>query len=320
MQFIQIGFLITALACLAPWISSGFALALGCFFALVLGNPFLSRTQKLAGPLLQWSVVGMGAGMNLEVVLRAGASGFGYTALGVVLTIAVGLGLGRILGTPRDTSLLLSVGTAICGGSAIAAVAPTVRAKSQEISVAMGTVFILNAVALFIFPPIGHWIPLDQVQFGLWSALAIHDTSSVVGTASQYGSQALEIATTVKLARALWIIPTTLVVGLIWDRLALKEGNNGSGRASKRKLPWFILGFLAMAAWVTWVPSFKEFGVLVSAAARRALVLTLFLIGANLSKDSLKKVGFRPLIQGVSLWLLSATISLVAIYLGWIGL
>ena len=222
--------------------------------------------------------------MNLIEVGHAGVHGFFYTVIGITLTVSIGLAIGRLLGTQRDTSLLVTVGTAICGGSAIAAVAPVIRAKSDDISVALATVFFLNAVALFIFPPIGHHLHLDQAQFGIWSALAIHDTSSVVGAAMQYGSRALEIATTIKLTRALWIVPVTLIIGMAWNR------GEDKSRAAKPKRPWFILGFVAAAALVTWLPALKPAGHMVFAGAQRSLVVTLFLIGSGLGRSALAAV------------------------------
>jgi uncharacterized integral membrane protein (TIGR00698 family) len=250
--------------------------------------------------------------MNLAEVGRAGVHGFLYTVVGITLTMSAGLTLGRLLRTEQDTSLLVTVGTAICGGSAIAAVAPTIRAKSHDVSVALATVFFLNAVALFIFPSIGHHFGLSQMQFGVWSALAIHDTSSVVGAAMQYGSRALEIATTIKLTRALWIVPVTFAVGLAWNR-----GKNEEHEA-KPKRPWFILGFLAAAAIVTWIPGLKPLGHIVFVGAQRSLVMTLFLIGSGLSRATLKVVGRRPLIQGFLLWVLMGSGTLGAILLGWL--
>ena len=291
----------------------GIALMLGICIALTLGNAYLFTTARLIPPLLQISVIGLGAGMNLSAVGRAGVHGFFYTVIGITLTMSIGLTLGRMIRTDRDTSLLVTVGTAICGGSAIAAVAPAIRAKSHEVSVALATVFFLNAVALFIFPWIGHHFGLSQMQFGVWSALAIHDTSSVVGAAMQYGAQALEIATTIKLTRALWIVPVTLVIGMLWNR-----GSEQAG-AGKARRPWFILGFLAAAALVTWVPSLKPAGHMVFVGAQRSLVITLFLIGSGLSRSALQIVGRRPLIQGFVLWVLMGSGTLVAILSGWIG-
>ena len=310
---VRVVFPALAFATLVPIVSPGIALLVGIILALTVGNPFPLTTSRLVTPLLQTSVVGLGAGMNLIEVGHAGVHGFFYTVIGITLTVSIGLMLGRLLGTARDTSLLVTVGTAICGGSAIAAVAPVIRAKSQDVSVALATVFFLNAVALLIFPPIGHHLRLGQMQFGIWSALAIHDTSSVVGASMQYGAQALEIATTIKLTRALWIVPVTLAVGMIWNR---GEQESGAGKAKK---PWFILGFVAAAALVTWIPALKPSGRIVFVAAQRSLVVTLFLIGCGLSRSALRVVGKRPLIQGFVLWILMGTATLAAILTNLIG-
>jgi len=302
-----------ACASLLPFVSPGFSLMVGMALALTVGNPYPLTTARVITPLLQISVIGLGAGMNLVEVGRAGVHGFFYTVIGITLTMSVGLMLGRLIRTERDTSLLVTVGTAICGGSAIAAVAPAIRAKSHDVSVALATVFFLNAVALFVFPPIGHHYGLDQMQFGVWSALAIHDTSSVVGAAMQYGARALEIATTIKLTRALWIVPVTLAVGMLWNR-----GSDSTG-AGKAKRPWFILGFLAAAALVTWIPALKPSAHAVFFGAQRSLVVTLFLIGSGLSREALRVVGRRPLIQGFILWVMMGAGTLGAILLGWLG-
>lgn len=310
---LRLAFPLVACASLIPWVSPGIALMVGIAMALTLGNPYPMTTARVVTPLLQLSVIGLGAGMNLNEVWRAGAHGFLYTVIGISLTMAIGLSLGRLLRTERDTSLLVTVGTAICGGSAIAAVAPAIRARNNEVSVALATVFFLNAVALFIFPPLGHRLGLGQMQFGVWSALAIHDTSSVVGAAMQYGARALEIATTIKLTRALWIVPVTLAVGMFWNRGSEQKGKG------KAKRPWFILGFLAAAALVTWIPAIKPAAHGVFVAAQRSLVVTLFLIGSGLSREALKVVGRRPLIQGFLLWIVMGSGTLAAILLGWIG-
>ncbi len=309
----RIVFPLAAFATLLPFVSPGIALMLGICVALTLGNAYIFTTARLITPLLQISVIGLGAGMNLVEVGHAGVHGFFYTVIGITLTMTLGLALGRLIRTERDTSLLVTVGTAICGGSAIAAIAPAIRAKSHEVSVALATVFFLNAVALFIFPWIGHHFTLSQTQFGVWSALAIHDTSSVVGAAMQYGARALEIATTIKLTRALWIVPMTLGVGMVWNR------GNPDAPAGKARRPWFILGFLAAAALVTWVPALKPAGHMVFVGAQRSLVVTLFLIGAGLSRGALQAVGRRPLIQGFLLWVLMGSGTLAAILLGWIA-
>jgi uncharacterized integral membrane protein (TIGR00698 family) len=309
----RVAFPLMATATLLPFISPGIALMLGIAVALTIGNPYPFTTARIIAPLLQISVIGLGAGMNLVEVGHAGVHGFFYTVIGISLTMTIGLMLGRLIGTERDTSLLVTVGTAICGGSAIAAVAPAIHAKSHEVSVALATVFFLNAVALLIFPSIGHHLGLSQMQFGIWSALAIHDTSSVVGAALQYGARALEIATTIKLTRALWIVPVTLAIGMLWNR-----GKEHSV-AGKAKRPWFILGFLAAAALVTWLPALKPSGHMVFVGAQRSLVVTLYLIGSGLSRDALQFVGRRPLIQGFLLWILMGAGTLGAIMVGWIG-
>lgn len=310
---VRVAFGLLALVTLLPFVSPGIALMLGIAVALTMGNPYPMATARATTPLLQISVVGLGAGMNLIEVGRAGLHGFFYTVVGITLTMTLGLLLGRLLNTARDTSLLVTVGTAICGGSAIAAVAPAIRAKSHEVSVALATVFFLNAVALLIFPSIGHHLGLNQAQFGVWSALAIHDTSSVVGAAMQYGARALEIATTIKLTRALWIVPVTLAIGMMWNH------GQKDRSAGKAKRPWFILGFIAMAALVTWIPTLKPAGHVVFLAAQRSLVITLFLIGSGLSRSALQLAGRRPLIQGFVLWILMGSATLTAILLGWVG-
>lgn len=304
---------LAAALCLMPWVSAGVALLLGIAVALAFGNPFLERTRGWTQRLLAWSVMGLGAGMNLGVVARVGAHGIGYTMIGIGTTLVLGIFLGRVLGTERDASLLITAGTAICGGSAIAAVAPTIGARPQPISVALGTVFLLNAAALFLFPWVGHHFQLTETQFGLWSALAIHDTSSVVAATLQYGVHALEVGTTVKLARALWIVPLTLGLGA----LARRSGAiHPSGTKPKR--PWFILGFVAMAAMVTWIPSLRPAGQVVASIAKQLLTVTLFLIGSNLTRATLRSVGAAPLLQGLLLWAIVAGTTLGAVLAGWI--
>jgi len=218
--------------------------------------------------------------MNLRIVIMAGLHGLGYTVLSIGFTVALGLWLARRFRVGRNTGLLVTIGTAICGGSAIAAVAPVIQAEEHDVSVALATVFLLNAVALFLFPPIGHAVGLSQDAFGLWSALAIHDTSSVVGAGLAYGPRALEVATTVKLARALWIVPVSLAIGFCWKR---KDASGVAGRGKARK-PWFILGFLVAAALATYVPVLHAPGQILARVAKQGLVLTLFLIGANLTR------------------------------------
>ncbi len=306
-------FFILALVCLLPIVSSAVALLMGILFSVILRNPYLDLTRKLTQRLLQVSIIGLGAGMNLTVVGKVGVHGVGYTAIGLLLTGLVGMGLGKAFRTKKEISVLLTVGTGICGGSAIAAVASTIRAKSHDISVALATVFFLNASALVIFPPLGHYFGMTESQFGLWSALAIHDTSSVVGAAIQFGAKATEIATTVKLARALWIIPVSIIVGFLWTQKQKKD------LPGKIKYPWFILGFLVTAAIVTWIPELQLVGSWVNAFAKRTLVLTLFLIGSALTRETIQSVGFKPFLQGFCLWVLMASATLGAILAGWIS-
>ena len=302
-------FPIAALATLTTWVSSGVALVLGILLALCFGNPYATQTKSVTHRLLALSVVGLGAGMNLGVIGQVGLQGVGYTVVGIASATMIGLLLGRLLSVARDTSLLITMGTAICGGSAIAAIAPVIKAKHHEVSVALGTVFMLNAVALFVFPWVGHQLGLTENQFGLWSALAIHDTSSVVGATLQYGPHAVEVGTTVKLARALWIIPVAMIIGFVRSRNVPQ-----SAGAEKAKRPWFILGFILVAALVTWVPALQPAGHIVESIAKRMMVLTLFLIGTNLTRETIRSVGLKPFVQGIGLWIVMATGSLAAIY------
>lgn len=310
---VPLGFLL----CWFPQVSGGAALVAGALIGLTVGNPHAAKTRKLAHRLLQLSVIGLGFGMNLIVVMHAGLHGLGWTIASIAGCLVLGALLARALKVAGRTGMLISIGTAICGGSAIAAVAPVLRADEDEIAVSLATVFLLNAVALLIFPPIGHAIGLDQNQFGLWAALAIHDTSSVVAASMAYGKQALDIATTVKLARALWIVPITLMVGAWVSRRAKvsEEIRDPGTPIQKPARPWFIAGFLAAAALVTFVPQIHDIGQTIRAVAQQSLVATLFLIGAGISRKSLQTVGIRPLAQGVILWFCVGTISLLAIRL-----
>ena len=305
-MFRKVVFVALAAAALVPWVTAPFALVVGVGFALTWGNPFVRQSKAVQTVLLQGSVVGLGAAMNLEAVLRGGARGLGQTAIGLGATLALTSVLSKGLRTERTTALLIGVGTAICGGSAIAAVAPAIGAKSNQTSVALAVVFLLNALALLVFPPIGHALSLSPSSFGLWCALAIHDTSSVVGASMQFGEEALGIATTVKLARALWIIPVTLVFAGFWPR---DEG----AVAGKVKRPWFIFGFLAVAALVTWVPALQSMGQMIATVSRQVLVLTLFLVGAGVSRVALREVGVRPVLLGVALWVIVASASLALV-------
>jgi uncharacterized integral membrane protein (TIGR00698 family) len=298
-----------ATVALLPQVSSGAALVLGAGIALAFGNPWLARTRRVQKLLLPAAVVGLGAAMDLGVVLRTGLQGFGYTVVSIGATLGAGLLLARWLRVGGNTGTLIAVGTAICGGSAIAAAAPVLEADEHEMTVSLGTVFLLNGLALLAFPPLGRLAGLGQDQFGIWAALAIHDTSSVVGAALAYGSRALEVATAIKLARALWIVPLVLLLG--WWR----HRGGGEGRARPPR-PWFILGFVLVAALVTWVPALRPAGRLVAAGARQAMVLTLFLVGAGLSREALRQVGARPLVMGGLLWVLVSAAVLGALAAG----
>jgi uncharacterized integral membrane protein (TIGR00698 family) len=290
------------------FISPPIALTVGIIFGLSVAHPLPADSKDLSRFLLQASVVALGFGMDLHEVIKAGRSGFVYTALGISFALIVGLGLGKLLHVHGNCSFLITTGTAICGGSAIAAVAPIIQADEQEVAVALGTVFILNSVALLVFPLVGAARGLTQQQFGLWAALAIHDTSSVVGAASKYGAAALVVGTTVKLARALWIVPLALVTA------AVRRSN------TKVKLPWFILFFCLAAVVNTYVPESASLSRIFFTLGRYGLTATLFLIGTSISRAALKEVGWRPLAQGIALWILVALTSLYCIRAGVISL
>ena len=289
------------------------ALFVGLACALLFGQAYPKFNKKMSKYLLQYSVVGLGFGMNLVASLKSGAEGMTFTVISVVGTLVAGWLIGRkLLNVDKNTSYLISSGTAICGGSAIAAVGPVIKAKDAEMSVALGTIFILNAIALFIFPPLGHLFGLDQQQFGTWAAIAIHDTSSVVGAGAAYGEEALQVATTIKLTRALWIIPVALVTALLFKT-----------KGQKISIPWFILWFIVAMVINTYVLSNADIcgtwgaqvGSFINGLARKSLTVCLFFIGASLSLDVLKQVGVKPLIQGVLLWILISVAALLAVLL-----
>lgn len=294
---------------IVPWLwaparnyAPGLAVISGVFYSVAFGNPSVKLTSKLTSTLLGVAIVGMGFGMNLNDVLRAGGSGIVYTCVGIIVGIGLGVWLGKRFGIERDTMYLISVGTSICGGSAIAAAAPVLKAKPHAVAIASATVFTLNAVALVLFPPIGRMLGFDEVQFGYWAALGIHDTSSVVGATMQYGAKALEVGTTIKLARALWIVPVTLFLSC-----CVAEAKEGK-RKIRVRIPWFIPGFIAAAALVTRVPATAEAGVWLKEASKYLMIVTLFLIGANLTRDKLRELGFKPVLHGIVLWLILAII------------
>lgn len=291
---------------LGAWVTPPVALFLGLLFALLCGKAYPAFNKKCSKMLLQYSVVGLGFGMNLHESLASGGEGMAFTIVSVFGTLALGWLIGRkLLGVDKNISYLIGSGTAICGGSAIAAVGPVLKAKESEMSVALGTVFILNAIALFIFPPIGHAIGMDEREFGMWAAIAIHDTSSVVGAGAAYGEEALNIATTIKLTRALWIVPVALFTSVIFK-----------AKGQKVTIPMFILFFvLAMVVNTFLLDGVPEVGEFIGGIARKFLTLTMFFIGASLSLDVLKQVGVRPLLLGVLLWILISILSLLYIML-----
>ena len=295
----------------SSWVTPPVALFLGLVFALLCGQAYPKFNKKVSKKLLQYSVVGLGFGMNLHASLASGKEGMMFTIISVIGTMIIGMFIGRkILKVNRDTSYLISSGTAICGGSAIAAVGPVIKAKDSDMSVALATIFVLNAIALFIFPVLGGWLGLTQQEFGTWAAIAIHDTSSVVGAGAAYGEEALQVATTIKLTRALWIIPLALATSVIFK--------NGGKKIS---IPWFILWFIVAILLNTYVlDSVPEVGKAISGLARKGLVITMFFIGASLSIDVLKAVGVKPLLQGVLLWLVISIGSLAYILLSDVNL
>lgn len=316
----KILFLAGLLFSVTPWASPPLALALGLALGLSVGNPFRRLTKRVTTTLLQASVVGLGFGMNLHQVLKAGRSGFVYTAVGICFSLVVGMMLARALSVKPTAGFLIATGTAICGGSAIAAVGPVAGANEEEMSVALGTVFILNSVALLTFPWMGAALHLSQTQFGLWAALAIHDTSSVVGAAAKYGALALAVGTTVKLARALWIVPMTLGTAAVKRRLDNHNGSRAASIPTRVAWPWFILFFLLAAVANTLAPAGASVFHGLARLGIVGLTATLYLIGTGVSRSTLRQVGARPLIQGVLLWIIVAVASAAAIRAGWIAL
>ncbi len=313
-------FFLLIVFCLTPWASPPLALLVGLSFAAIAVHPFPGPARKASKWLLQASVVGLGFGISFQQVLKAGRSGILYTACGIVFALTLGWILGRLLKVLPVPAFLISTGTAICGGSAIAAVGPVIGADDAEMSVSLGTVFILNSIALLTFPFIGHSLGLTQSQFGLWAALAIHDTSSVVGASAKYGAEALVVGTTVKLARALWIIPLALgTAAFLRARAKGRTAVEGTKHASVQ-MPWFIFIFVLAAVAHSYIPqAAREFGWLYY-AGKIGLVVTLFLIGASLSPRQVKQVGPRPLLQGVILWVIVGVVTLVLIKSGVIGI
>lgn len=301
-------FFVCMILAASGFVSPPIALLFGIVFGVTVAHPYRIESHSLAKFLLQASVIGLGFGMNLHEVIHAGKSGFLYTAMSITAAMTLGLLLGKVLKVKSRASFLITCGTAICGGSAIAAIAPITDANEEDMAVSLGTVFTLNAVALLIFPLIGWAFHFSQDQFGLWAALAIHDTSSVVGAAAKYGPEALAVGTTVKLARALWIVPLAFLTAAI--------------NKSKAKIhfPWFILLFLLAAVASTYLPRFVSSYIVFNHLGKIGLTVTLFLIGTGLSRATFRQVGVRPMIQGVVLWVVIATLSLLAIRSGLIAI
>ena len=297
---------IPALRFLSAWVTPPVVLFIGLVFALLCGQAYPTFNKNISKKLLQYSVIGLGFGMNLQASLASGKEGMLFTIISVIGTLLIGMFIGcKVLKLNRNTSYLISSGTAICGGSAIAAVGPIIKAKDSDMSMALATVFILNAIGLFLFPALGHWLGLSQQEFGTWAAIAIHDTSSVVGAGAAYGEEALQIATTIKLTRALWIIPLALVTSIIF---------RSDGK--KISIPWFILFFIvAMLINTYLLADYPEIGKFIAGIARKGLIITMFFIGASLSVDVIRSVGIRPLLQGVLLWIIISAGSLAYILL-----
>ena len=297
---------IPALRFLSTWVTPPVVLFIGLVYALLCGQAYPTFNKNVSKKLLQYSVIGLGFGMNLQASLASGKEGMLFTIVSVIGTLLIGMFIGcKVLKLNRNTSYLISSGTAICGGSAIAAVGPIIKAKDTDMSMALATVFILNAIGLFLFPILGHWLGLSQQEFGTWAAIAIHDTSSVVGAGAAYGEEALQVATTIKLTRALWIIPLALVTSVIFR----SEGK-------KINIPWFIVFFiLAMLINTYLLADYPEIGKFIAGIARKGLIITMFFIGASLSVDVIKSVGIRPLLQGVLLWMIISAASLAYILL-----
>jgi len=289
-----------ALGIASIFLSPAYALFAGILLAFTLKPQFIRETKWLSKYLLQVSVVGLGFGMNLHSSLQASSDGMIFTIVSVITVMTMGILLGKVFKVDRKLAYLISTGTAICGGSAIAAVSPVIKANSNQTSVSLAVIFTLNAIAMFLFPAIGHYLGLSQTQFGTWAAIAIHDTSSVVGAGQIYGQKALEVATTVKLTRALWIIPLSLV-----SVFAFTDSNR-----NKISIPWFIFLFVLAMIINTYLPINHTLSHLINVFSHRALSVTLYLIGSMLSIEALKDVGYKPIVLGICIWI---TISILAL-------
>lgn len=316
--FVKVTALLLVATCLILWASPPIALVAGILFALLIGHPFAHLNHKIAKWLLQTCVVLLGFGMNLPVVLHLGMDGSLFAAATIGTTLTLGWWLGKTMKLDSRTTALVSVGTAICGGSAIAAVSSVIAATEAQIAVSIGTVFMLNAVALYLFPMLGHLLHLSQTQFGLWAGVAIHDISSVVGAGLSYGTGALNTATAVKLSRSLWIVPLTVAVAFGVGQRARRRGNahleNGHRKPkAKIAIPWFIGLFLLASLMRSYIPVIREWSPDISKVADRGMVAVLFLIGASLSLRALRTVGWRTVTVGLALWAFISVTSLFAI-------
>ena len=298
----KILFFLLVVFCVSPFASSPVALALGIAFTIIIGNPYEQKVHKYIHLLLQISIVGLGFGLELDEAMKAGREGITLTIMSITTVMVLGYFLGKFLKIERPLSYLISVGTAICGGSAIAAVTPIIKPTTKQISLALAIVFTLNSVALFIYPPIGHLLNMTQEQFGLWCAIGIHDTSSVVGAANKYGDIALKVATTVKLSRALWIIPMSLLTMVLFKT-----------KGAKIKIPWFIGYFIIAILLHTYFPIFEGFSHIATTAAKSGLNLTLFFIGSTISIQTLKTISWKPLFLAIVLWVIISVGSLLMI-------
>ncbi|MCG2417579.1 putative sulfate exporter family transporter [Aequorivita sp. F47161] len=299
---VKVLFVLVMVLCISGYVSSPVALVGGFLFSYFLGHPFLALNSKAVNWLLKIAVVGLGFGMNLVETVNAGKEGFLLTVFSIAATLILGYFIGKLLKMDRKGSHLISSGTAICGGSAIAAVAPVINASEKDISISLGVIFLLNSIALIVFPPLGHLLGLSQHQFGLWCAIAIHDTSSVVGAAYTFGEEALKVATTVKLARALWIIPLSILSVFLFK-----------GKGKSVKIPYFIFFFILAIILNSYLPIPEFLTTGITSVSKSLLVLTLFLIGAGLSVDKIKSAGFKPMILGVSLWIFISVSAIIAI-------
>ncbi|MFT6204761.1 MAG: putative integral membrane protein (TIGR00698 family) [Spirosomataceae bacterium] len=300
MKIKQITFFLLVVFTCFPFVGASLALILGVGFGLVIGNPFQEKVSFYGSLLLRTSVVGLGFGINSHVLVEAGKNSVGVTTFFVFFVLSFGFLLGKLLKIDKVITLLISVGTAICGGSAIAAVSSVVKANPSQISIATATVFLLNAIALFIFPAIGHFAGLSQLQFGTWAAIAIHDTSSVVGAATKYGSEALEIASITKMLRILWIIPVSLALLLNFEK-----------NRETFKIPGFIIGFVMASLLFSSFPEWQANLLILNKIAKQLLVVSLFLIGSGVSLTALKTVGGKVLLQAVMLWVIVSSVALV---------